>query len=180
MLIVAIVNYTNLSVLIRNMPLEDRDRYGRMKDLIPVLMSAADVKINAIKAERATANLSEEVLGRFGVIRSQLFHLVKTLVDNQEKSTVTLEHMVTELNTDLLRMGLDEDQEAYLLRHLDNTIAGVAEQLDSRAMLHEVFRGVLDNLKEISGKQEELHNVFVEMNRVDQAPPPEEDDVELF
>ncbi|MEM7207641.1 MAG: response regulator [Pseudomonadota bacterium] len=159
-----IVHYQNLSLLVKNMPLDDPERYGRIKDLVPVLLSAADVKINSIRAEQVTEAQSREVLDTFGVIRSQLFHLAKTLIDNQAESNRVLEAMVTELNTDFLRMGLEEDQEAYLIGQLDASIEAAGERLDSRAMLHHVFSGIVDNLKHIAQQQEELHQMFAANN----------------
>ena len=35
-----IINYQDISLLVKNMPLENMGRYGRLKDLLPVLMSA--------------------------------------------------------------------------------------------------------------------------------------------
>ena len=176
-----IVNYQNLSALVRNMPLDNMERYGRLKDLFPVLMSAADVKINSIKAETATANQSLEVMETFGKIRGKLYFLAKTLIESQQQSNQILEGMVTELNTDLLRMGLEEDQEAQLLGQLDSTIAKVNGKLDNSDMLHSIFSDVLSNLKEIAARQEELHNVFVEMNSIPINDITDVDDsIELF
>ena len=177
-----IVNYQNITGLMRNMPLEDMERYGRIKDLIPVLMSAADVKINSIKAENATAKQSLEVLSTFGGVRSKLYFLAKSLIDSQQQSTELLHGTVTELNHDLLGMGLEEDQEAQILHRLDEAIATVSSKLDNSAMLHKIFRDVLDNLKDIAARQDELHKVFVDMNSAQLADPvaDADDSIELF
>ena len=176
-----IVNFQNLSLLVKNMPLDDRERYTRVKDLLPVLMSAVDTKINTIKAEKAMTTQSDEVIESFGEIRGSLLDLVKILADNQEKSTVSLKEMVQSLNTDLLSMGLEEDQEAYLLNRIDSAIESAAEQLDSTHILHSVFSEVVEKLKAISAKQRQLQELFYEMNHVRIKHDQEDDDsIELF
>ncbi len=38
------INYSRIALLIKNMPLEDRARYGRLKDTLPFVLGAADAK----------------------------------------------------------------------------------------------------------------------------------------
>ncbi len=159
-----IVNFQNLSLLVRRMPLNDMERYGRMKDLLPVLLSAVDSKINAIKADIALSRQSEELMHSFGQVRGLLYYLAKTLIANQQQSTELLQRMVTELNTDLLRMGLEDDQEAYILHRIDGAIDDARQQLDASGMLYVSFSKILATLKEISGKQGLLQETFAAMN----------------
>ena len=176
-----IVNFVNLSLLVRNMPLDDRDRYGRIKDLLPMLLAAADSRLNVIKTEHGIACQSEELLHAFKQIRSELYHLAKSLIVKQNDGEVLLNSMVTELNTDLLRMGLDDDQEAYILSTIDDAIAEAIKKLDASATMHRVFTDILNNLKFVSNKQEELQSAFAAMNDVQMAPAEVDDgSIEMF
>lgn len=176
-----IINFQNLSLLVKNMPLDDMERYGRMKDLLPMLLAAVDSKINAIKADFALNQQSEELLQSFGQIRGRLYYLAKSLINNQQESTQLLNDMVTELNTDLLRMGLDDDQEAYVLGRIDSAIEQASQQIDASAMLYHAFNGILDNLKLITSKQQNLKDTFTDMNTPHMSESVIEDDnVEFF
>ena len=159
-----IINYHNLSLLVKNMPLDDMERYGRIKDLLPMLLAAVDSKINAINSERALSLQSEELLASFGVIKTSLYHLTKTLISNQAESTELLQTMVTSLNTDLLGMGLEDDQEAYILHHIDHAIEEAKEQIDASDMLYVVFTSIHNQLKSMTAKQQQLVDTFSEMN----------------
>lgn len=159
-----IINFTSLSLLVRNMPLDDMERYGRMKDLLPVLLSAVDSKAKAIKADLALSQQSEELMRSFGQVRSRLYYLAKTLIHNQAQSTQVLQKMVTDLNTDLLRMGLEDDQEAYLLHRIDSAIEEVTQQIDASATLYQSFSGILANLKQTTQNQRQLQETFASMN----------------
>ncbi|MCP4433042.1 MAG: response regulator [Gammaproteobacteria bacterium] len=176
-----IVNFVNLSLLIRNMPLDDMDRYGRIKDLLPMLLAAIDSKMNVIKVEQGLADQSKDLMKAFGQIRSQLYHLAKTLVVKQKDGEVLLDTMVTELNTDLLRMGLEEDQEARVLSTVENAIGEAIKKLDASTTMHGVFTDILGNLKQITQKQEQLQDAFASMNEVNMVEPEEDDGgIELF
>ena len=176
-----IINYPNLSLLVKNMPLDDMERYGRIKDLLPMLLAAVDSKIKSINTEQALKQQSEELLSAFGLIKGQLYYLTKTLMNNQNDSSELLNTMVTELNADLLGMGLDDDQEAYILQRIDHAIEQANEQLDASAMLYVVFSRILQQLKEMTGKQQNLVDTFTKANQITIATEVADDDnVEFF
>ena len=176
-----IVNFTSLSLLVRNMPLDDMERYGRMKDLLPVLLSAVDSKVKAIQADIALSQQSEELMRSFGQVRSRLYYLAKTLISNQHESAELLHKMVSDLNTDLLRMGLEDDQEAYILHRIDSAIEDAKQQLDASATLYHSFNGILATLKETTRNQQQLQETFAAMNESNASLETEDDgSVEFF
>jgi DNA-binding response OmpR family regulator len=176
-----IINYPNLSLLVKNMPLDDMERYGRMKDLLCILLTAVDAKVKAIITDQALNEQSDDLMRSFGQIRSRLYYLAQTLVSNQNESTELLQKMVTELNADLLGMGLEDDQEAYIVHRLDTAIEDAKRQLDASSFMYVAFSGVLNNLKQIGQKQLELQQTFNAMNTPPDLSGAEENDgVEIF
>ena len=176
-----IINYPNLSLLVKNMPLDDMERYGRIKDLLPMLLAAVDSKIKSINTEQALKQQSEELLSSFGLIKGQLYYLTKSLMNNQNESSELLNAMVTELNADLLGMGLDDDQEAYILQRIDHAIEQANEELDASAMMYVVFSRILHQLKDMTGKQQHLVDTFTLANEASIAAEALDDDnVEFF
>jgi len=177
-----IINYQNLSLLVRNMPLDDMERYGRIKDLLPVILAAVDSKINSIMTEQALAEQSEELLGSFGLIRARLYHLAKTLISKQNNSNELLQKMVTELNSDLLGMGLEDDQEHYILHRIDTAIEDAKDQIDASHVLYNSFSDILVRLQSITSKHQELVDAFAEMNtpKEDAETIDDSDSIEFF
>ena len=45
-----IINYNHVSLIVRNMPLDQPDRHGRIKDNLAVLLNGAEARISAIEA----------------------------------------------------------------------------------------------------------------------------------
>lgn len=177
-----IINYPTVSLLIKNMPLDDMDRYGRIKDLLPILLSAVNTKINAFGTQEALTQQSLNLLNSFKMIRQNLYHLGSTIVKNRKDSTETMSSLVQNLNYDLLRMGLEEDQEEYLLSRIDSAIEEAMEQMDAGKEIREALTFILTNIKTVMGKQEELLDAFTASLTDESTDQSDEmdDSVELF
>jgi ActR/RegA family two-component response regulator len=175
-----LVNFENASLLVRNMPLADRERYGRVKDLVPVLLSAVNSKLSAMLVEQGLLRQSKELLESFAQIRTNFYYLAKQLLQSQCESTHLLREMVNELNYDLLRMGLDEDQEQFLIERIDAAINNAADVVDTRHVIHDAFSAVLRSLKQIRGDQEALVEAFNRPQESVGNDMQDDDDIELF
>ena len=176
-----IVNYQFISLLVRNMPLDDMNRYGRVKDLMPLLLSAVDNRVASIQAEQAMMQQSQELLLAFGRIRSSFYHFAKDLIANQEHSDRLLRDMLQGLNHDFLRMGLEEDQEAYVLDRIDTAIEDAIRRIDASDALRETLLVLLPSLKNIYRQQQEMVDTFVNLqHRKQSADNISVGDIELF
>jgi CheY-like chemotaxis protein len=176
-----LVNFPNACLLVKNMPLDDMERYGRLKDLLPILLSAANTKINALTTQTALLQQSTDLLQSFGMIRSNLYFLASTLVNNRNHSRELMTSLVHDLNYDLLRMGLEEDQEEYLLNRIDTAIDEAMRQMDAGPQLAAGFRFVLEHLMDIIGKQEALLAAYTDRQAKESGEPEAPGgDIELF
>jgi len=175
-----LISYEHISLLVRNMPLDDRERYGRLKDLLPVLLSASEAKLNAISVERMLLDQGRQMLTAFARIRTDFYHLAKDLIGSQEQATKLLREMVGNLNYDLLRMGLEEDQEEYLVARIDGAVDEAVTGIDANAAIYTAFTAVQDNLKRMVRQQEAVVEACTPPAPVEQTAPEDDDDIELF
>jgi CheY-like chemotaxis protein len=176
-----IVNYQFISLLVRNMPLHDMNRYGRVKDLMPLLLSSVDNRVASIQAEQAMMRQSQELLLAFGRIRSSFYHFAKGLIANQEHSDRLLRDMLQGLNHDFLRMGLEEDQEAYVLDRIDTAIEDAIRRIDASDALRDTLLVLLPSLKNIYRQQQDMVDTFVNLqHRKQSAETASIGDIELF
>ena len=177
-----IVNYPRVSLLAKNMPLDDMDKYGRIKDVLPILLSAVNSKINVLGTQEALTMQSTNLLDSFQVIRNSLYQLGSTIVNNKEFSIERMNVLVQGLHVDFLRMGLDEDQEEYLLQHIDKEITEVMEEMDAGKEIRQALTLILMNLNSVMSKQEELLLNFSDSLAVEVAEQSSDldDNIELF
>jgi DNA-binding response OmpR family regulator len=177
-----IVNYPGISLLVRNMPIEDMERYGRTKDILPVFLQGVEAKVHALQTELALMQQSEELLRSFGRIRTDLYYLAKTLMTNQEDSAKVMHQMIHDLNLDLLRMGLEDDQEKYLLNRIEAAIEEAANRIDASTFIANSLSNVFLNLKTVTGKQQILVETFIARHTTGPAEEVvmEDENIELF
>ncbi len=177
-----IVNYPTLSLLVKNMPLDNPERYGQIKDLLPVVLSAANAKNSTISVEMALLGQSRDLLRAFGQIRTKLYYLARGMLDKQEESGGLLREMAEHINYDLLGMGLEEDQEEYLLTRIDTAIDEAMERIDSGETIYHTLSNVLSSIKGVMQNQEHIVEAFAMSQTVDSDADKKnyEGDIELF
>lgn len=110
----SILNYNNLSVLIKNMPIQDTDKYGRLNDITGMLVEGADARIIGIDMLYSLSQListTREVLGDIEV----------THKENEHKNAEILNDLSNSVDWAFINMDLDEDQEKYFRDLLNKT-----------------------------------------------------------
>jgi len=177
-----VVNYPPISMLIKNMPLDDMGLYGRYKDLMPVLLSIVNTKLNALKTYLALIEQSKDLKSSFKDIRKNLFTLASQIVENREQSNVLSEKTVQNLSMKLMGMGLEVEQEDYLTELIESSFSETLEAIDIGQQLRSSFSFILNNLEKTMNKHDYLLDAFVMSQTVkEQVVEDDVDDgIELF
>lgn len=77
-------NFPRVALLVKNMPVDDRDRYGRYKDLFPFMLEAADAKLRQLDAEHALLQQTKSLLMSFMSIQTVMSGLGARLKSQQD------------------------------------------------------------------------------------------------
>ena len=154
------INFPHCSLLIKNMPLQDMDRYGRIKDLLPAVLGAADQKIKALNSEHALRRQSVTLAQSFDVIKNTLSMLNTSLHQNQQQGTDIMRKMLDELVHNLARMGLEDDQEAYIINRIDRAVVNTMDVVDAGESISQSFAQVLGQLQSLIDHQALLVQSF--------------------
>ena len=176
------INYPNIALLIKNMPLDDMERYGRIKDFFPAMLSTADIKISQLCSQTAVLKQMDETQLAFENITALLDSIKSGLESSQKQGIRIMRNMLMELDTQLPRMALEEDQEQYILDRVDKAIEEAHSAISSTEKINSSFRSVLESLKELLSKQQQLQASFLAAE-VDNGKDEDEGyemDVELF
>ncbi len=175
-----LVNYPVISLLVKNMPVDDMDKYGRVKDIIPVLVAATNVKIGAFDIQQSLISQNGEMLETFKNIRRYLFHMGTAIVSGRDESKTLTNELIQSLHADLLSMGLEQDQEDYLIDQIEAVSQNILEKMNSGAEIRDVLDYILSNLKNLIVKQESIIGDFTD-DLKEQSQEIEEDiGIELF
>ena len=164
------------------MPLDDIERYGRIKDALPVMLAALDSKISSLRTELLIQFQTQELAHSFEDIKSSFTYLNELVEKNIQRSNKTMRSMLFELNDSLPEMGLEDDQESYILNSIEGAIESSIDIIDISRELDEVFSGIRSHLQLVVEKQDKLlASVFEKhVQNQNEAQNPVMDDVELF
>ncbi len=138
-----IVSYEKFSLLIKNMPIDDADKYGRLKDILGTLCDAIGSRVDYILANDSLMQKQEVV----EMVSTTMMDIDSSFSVLQKENVAALEDMMENMEEALLVLGLAEHQEDSILKI-------------SRACLTRInnafYKGV-----EINTKLDELHKQLV-------------------
>lgn len=106
-----IMNYSNTSILIKNMPLDDDKKYGIMKDILGALGNGSDERVRTILLERLVNSNREQVIS---LIKETFRNINIQYSDRTLESNKFLESLITDVNDTIQSMDLLSYQEEQL------------------------------------------------------------------
>ncbi|WP_196141195.1 response regulator [Aliikangiella sp. G2MR2-5] len=140
----------NMVLLIKNMPLDDESRYGRLKDHLAVLEDIANGRLQTIKAqENVKAQKILIIQEVISLSEKQIKKTSEKIRNHSETVSQTMENMLNELENMLFSLGLDDDQEKKLMDLADRTSVKLTESNDDTTKLDSELGIILEALYEL-------------------------------
>lgn len=102
-----IINYADFSLLIKNMPVDDAERYGTFKDTLGTLCNAIESRVSVLLSDDKNRQKSQVL----ETVRQALAKISGSFCDIQKANLKSIETMVNELDDAILNLGLTENQE---------------------------------------------------------------------
>jgi len=142
----SIFNFPNSSLLIKNMP-EDEEIKGRFLDHICMLMEGLNARFiailqaklvqdNAQKNERLLENTKDGMMA------------VQYGVQQQSIQAVSIsQQLIHQLEQDFLSLGLDDDQERYLIQLIETNTQRIADIYEKNDAVDSFFKQMISELK---------------------------------
>lgn len=150
------INYPNVTLLVKNMPINDPERNGRIKDLLPTVLGALSNKVMTMKASHVLEVQSNELMVSFDRIKSSLLHLTNSISENSCKNNEAMHKLFTDMQEFLPKLALDEDQETFILDHIEKTHIESTALNNASSELSSTFHSVVNTLQFIIDKQQSL------------------------
>ena len=179
-----ICNFRQVSLLIKNMPLDDRERYGRLKDTVPFILGATDEKIRSLDTHDSLLKQAESLTSTTDAIRTTLDSISQSASRSQDKINETMRTTMQDLDFMLPRMGLDDDQEKSIVDRLDQTFMETVANLDIGMELKGSLSGIVRLLSHLVAQQKKMISNATTTPVMVEAPVSDSnelgDDVELF
>ncbi len=142
----AIVNYEHVSLLIQNLPTDDPDKVGRLRDHLAVLAEGADMRVAALDA----ASEKDGVVAALTKLRHSLQQVSQqnrvNRTDGQNHILEALEHLARTLRT----FGLTDTQKVYVDDLVKETLDETQNYFNDAQGIESDFSELLSQLDQLS------------------------------
>lgn len=150
-----IVNYGRVSILIRNMPPADTEKYGQIKDNTFALLQGADAQIGAID--------NMEALSRERDFMEKITLRMQMLIQNIEESNQQIirgcasvvEDLIGDVESSLAVLGLTQHQEETFMNIMHRGLQQINNQVSLGLRVDESFRRLLSHIQDSLSNPEE-------------------------
>jgi CheY-like chemotaxis protein len=150
------INYQVVACLIKNMPMDDPARYGRYKDAIPPILACANQKVMQLEMEILLQEHTNNFSDSFKNIRMTLDDLTNQMRNGQESGSSLLTALLMSLEAAMPTLGLDEDQEVFLMRSIESKVNEALRQVQSYETMQVTFDSLIRLLQHLVDQQENL------------------------
>ena len=137
-----IFNYKNFSLLILNMPLNDPEKYGIMKDVLGNLCDAIDTRVKLLSTD-VVVKRKDEVIN---TVTNALRTIDRSYRDIQQANMTAIDDMIGRLEDAMFGFGLTESQE--------DTVRGIVMYAKNKTA--EIF----EDGEELYDQFEKIHQVL--------------------
>ena len=145
-----IVKGDYVSLLIKNMPIDDEARHGRLKDHLAVLVSIADGRLAALSASLEQIGERSALIDQVIQHTEQKINLINdkfSAYDSEVRDIMSV--FVAELESKLFRLGLEEDQEEALVELAYDASRKLNEANKSKGEVEQSLQMVVESLYKV-------------------------------
>ncbi len=143
-----VVNFPHISVLIKNMPLDDEERYGRMKDNAVLLVEGAEHRILALTNELSVKKRQQRLAAAMRSAQGELVTIRDAFSRNHAEVVTTLGSLERQVEKTFGKLDLSESQETCLLQVV-RPLTKNAYSLEEQALINDKrLSRVLEDLQE--------------------------------
>lgn len=136
------INYDRITIIVHNMPREDAERYGRLRDVLAQLAEGVDARVRALDDEASLRkrNLAlSELATSAQAVRADLDYHLKQL---DIRHTMQLRRLIGDVSESMVFLGLGQ-REAGVLRQVLET---ANRQIEEVGDLHGAIQADIDRL----------------------------------
>jgi CheY-like chemotaxis protein len=142
-----VINYPHVSLLIKNMPMDDADLYGRIKDNIAILVEGAEERVKSIAVEDEVRE-KQKSLKNIVMLTEQALNEIDTRnKEHKLASTRIMEDMLQNIEEAFMRLGLTEEQEEEMVAMVNKNIQEALALYEEGLGLDEHLSAVMEQLQ---------------------------------
>lgn len=137
-------------LLIRNMPIDDEDLVGRLRDHICVLLDSAEASIQIINAEKVrTKDQDCKTKRLLKTINNEFDAIMNTADEIHDQAAASIENLATAMEHAFAAMDLTEEQEEHMLHFIENARNEVEHQHELKTIFKHSMSNIVDMVQDL-------------------------------
>lgn len=144
----AFLNYDLFSMFIRNMPVEEEERYGILKDQICLLFNSLDIRITTLLLEKSEQEKQKRIKTISQVLANIVLEMEQSNITFSQQFEKIIQDMETNLLSEMSQFNLLESEEKSIMRRVEETMIAATQLFDSSLEKEIQHRTVMNKLLE--------------------------------
>ena len=153
----SIFNFQSAILLVKNMPVDDEEKYGRYKDHLCSLLNGLDARIRSLTAELTLRGRHEDsILKALAETNDVMDDVMEQFKQHDEKTRQVIDNMMSDMNVAFSYLNLSDEDEEYLVQLLDRGMSQLVSLYTNSIDLDRKFEHIvvsLDNILQSAHKQ---------------------------
>ena len=142
-------NFERVTLMVNNLPLEDPDFCGRLRDHLSVAAQGVDSRLKAIETEQLNLRNQSAVLSALESVGSTLLEMRSAHQrDSADSAKLVVDLQETLLNS-FFRLGLTDNQEKFLQNMVGDFMTRMVDLLDRSSATQATLQRLNDKLEQL-------------------------------
>lgn len=147
------INYPHVTLLIPNLPIDDPDRVGRLRDHLAILAEGVESRLVALDSERTRLAQAEGILRAVANLSRVLADIDRQQHENRLHTLEVANGYLEDLDKAFVHLGLTEAQEQHLIVLAKAAAERYSKIQDAGKSLGEHLQQVTGELQRMLGNQ---------------------------
>ena len=146
------INYEHVSLLIKNMPVDDDDRCGRLRDHLAMLAEGADVRLRGLMSTRESSRRGEVIEHVLARISDALRAIDHDQRQCRVKTSLALNDAMQVFDRALLSVALTDQQDDYLSATIRLGMDSIIDSQSNEIDIQDRLTGMIAELQSAVAK----------------------------
>ena len=141
-----IMNYGQVSLLVRNMPLDNPKRYGSLKDNLFTLLKGLDARVKALDARNKLMDEKKALHKLSSDVRDVMAEIDRSYQQVMRDIANAVEDMAESVQAHIPSLALSEEQERFFEDTIVNCVVNTNRIFNEGLKVDEVFQNLSDGM----------------------------------
>ena len=146
-------NFGRFSLLANNMPLEDADLCGRLRDNLAIAAETVDAKLSALLTAQENQATKSDIESMLKLLDSAVHVFSKKYENARFQSLETIRTLLAELDAEFAKIGVQEDQEKLINDLIQSKTDQVVDAFDFSAETEKTLKAISARLGQALGAE---------------------------